>query len=82
MTRNVNVYQDLADLVMAYVASTPDIFLEFDLEFVDIDLLEPESDELFRFEVVYDAGEGNEVLVIAEGEVNFEFDLNLRILEV
>lgn len=79
--RTINVYQDLADLVMSYVASTPDIFLSFDLGSIDIDLLEPESDELFRFEVVYDTGEGDDVLVIAEGEVDHEFVLNLRILE-
>lgn len=79
MTRSINVYQDLVELVFDYVASTPDIFLEFDL--VDVDLMMPEGDELFRFEVVYDTGEGDEVLVIAEGEIDYEFTLNLRLLE-
>lgn len=81
MTRTVNVYQDLVELIFDYVASTPDIFLEFSLEFIDIDLMMPECDELFRFEVVYDTGEGDDVLVIAEGEIDHEFVLNLRILE-
>ena len=81
MTRTINVYQDLIDLVFDYVASTPDIYLEFDLEFVDVDLMMPQGDELFRFEVVYDNGDGNEVLVIAEGNIDHEFVLNLHILE-
>lgn len=79
--RTINVYQDLADLVMGLVASTPDIYLEFNMEHVDIDLLDPEGDELFRFEVVFDDGEGDDVLVIAEGEIDHEFVLNLRLLE-
>ena len=79
--RSINVYQDLADLVMAYIASVPDIYLEFDMEHVDIDLLMPLGDELFSFEIVYDNGEDEDVLVIAEGEVDHEFVLNLRLLE-
>lgn len=79
--RSINVYQDLADLVMAYIASVPDIYLEFDMEHVDIDLLMPQGDELFSFEVVYDTSEEEDVLVIAEGEVDHEFVLNLRLLE-
>ena len=79
--RTVNVYQDLVELVFDYVASTPDIFLEFSLEFVGIDLMMPEGDELLRFEIIYDTREGDDVLVIAEGEIDHEFNLNLRILE-
>lgn len=79
--RSINVYQDLVELVFDYVASTPDIFLEFDLEFVGIDLLEPETDEVLRFEIIYDTREGDDVLVVAEGEIDHEFNLNLRILE-
>lgn len=79
--RSINVYQDLVELVFDYVASTPDIFLEFSLEFVGIDLMMPEGDELLRFEIIYDTPERDDVLVIAEGEIDHEFNLNLRILE-
>ena len=79
--RSINVYSDLADLVMAYAASTPDIYLEFDMEHVDIDLLMPQGDELFSFEVVFDDGEGEDVLVIAEGQVTHDFNLELEVLD-
>jgi hypothetical protein len=79
--RSINVYQDLADLVMDYVASTPDIYLEFDMEHVDIDLLMPQGDELFSFEVIYDNNKDEDVLVVAEGKVTHDFNLELEVLE-
>ncbi len=44
---------------------------------LDIDL--PEDDELFRFEVLVDDGDGD-VLVVADGMVDHNFDLILNIL--
>lgn len=81
MTRSINVYAELTDLVASFVMAVPDLFLEFDAEQLDIYLLMPQGDELFSFEVVYDDGISDDVLVIAEGELDHEFNLNLRLLE-
>lgn len=79
--RTVNIYDDVADLVFSFVAAIPDIYLAFDLECIAIDLLEPAEDELFRFEVVFDDGVGEDVLLIAEGIVTHEFNLELEVLD-
>lgn len=45
-----------------------------------VEIVEPESDEYLRFEVLVDDGD-EDLLVVADGEIDWQFNLILNILE-
>jgi hypothetical protein len=45
-----------------------------------VELVEPEGDEYLRFEVLVDDGD-EDLLVVADGEIDYGFNLILNILE-
>jgi hypothetical protein len=45
-----------------------------------VETLEPECDEVLRFEVLFDDGD-EDLLVVADGEIDWQFNLILNILE-
>lgn len=75
----MNLREALEDFVMDHLIAGG--FLD-DLNYLCpwVEILDPEGDEVLRFEVLVDDGD-EDLLVVAEGEINYKFDLILNILE-